>query len=130
MCKVENNPAHLCLCLRLRKERDFLSISNMNEGDEGTYTCTVRSEIDEDSASARLTVLGTLRSAFPSQMHMCFCAFRLKKPKPKRMFTKTDLADFSSMHELLVKPPCSFLHLSLFWSLLKEVKTINYLKFS
>lgn len=92
MCNVENNSAHLCLCLRLRKERDFLSISNMNEGDEGTYTCTVRSEIDEDSASARLTVLGTRRSAFPSQMHMCFSAFRLKKQKPKRMFTKTDLA--------------------------------------
>lgn len=34
------------------------------------------------------------------------------------------------MHELLVKPPCSFLHLSLFWSLLKKVKTINYLEFS
>lgn len=89
---MENNSAHLCLCLRLRKERDFLSISNVNEGDEGTYTCTVRSEIDEDSASARLTVLGTLRSAFPFQMQMCFCAFRLRKTKNRRMFTKTDLA--------------------------------------
>uniref|UniRef100_H3CKU0 Neural cell adhesion molecule L1 n=1 Tax=Tetraodon nigroviridis TaxID=99883 RepID=H3CKU0_TETNG len=44
------------LNLGWRKDRDFLSISNVNEGDKG-YTCTVRSEIDMDSASARLTVL-------------------------------------------------------------------------
>lgn len=61
VCEVENDSIHLCLSLRLRKDRDFLSISNVNEGDKGTYTCSVRSEIDEDSASARLTVLGTLR---------------------------------------------------------------------
>lgn len=66
VCEVENDPAHLCLCLRLRKDRDFLSISNVNEGDEGMYTCTVRSEIDEDSASARLTVLGTPKSDLSS----------------------------------------------------------------
>lgn len=62
VCEMENDSAHLCLCLRLRKDRDFLSISNVNEGDKGTYMCTVRSEIDEDSASARLTVLGTLKT--------------------------------------------------------------------
>lgn len=109
VCEVENDSAHLCLCHRLRKDRDFLSISNVNEGDKGTYTCTVKSEIDEDSASARLTVLGTLRSAFPFQMQIFFCAIRLKKKK--RMFTKTDLvlqSWFSSMHALLVKPPGSF----------------------
>ncbi|XP_029682312.1 neurofascin homolog (chicken) a isoform X10 [Takifugu rubripes] len=43
---------------RLRKDEDLLSISAVNEGDEGMYTCTVKSEIDADSASARLTVLG------------------------------------------------------------------------
>uniref|UniRef100_A0A674NZE5 Neurofascin homolog (chicken) a n=1 Tax=Takifugu rubripes TaxID=31033 RepID=A0A674NZE5_TAKRU len=42
---------------RLRKDEDLLSISAVNEGDEGMYTCTVKSEIDADSASARLTVL-------------------------------------------------------------------------
>lgn len=57
---MDDNSAHLCLCLRLRKDEDALSISGVNEGDEGTYTCTVRSEIDQDSAWARLTVLGTL----------------------------------------------------------------------
>ncbi|XP_054641463.1 neurofascin homolog (chicken) a isoform X15 [Dunckerocampus dactyliophorus] len=43
---------------RLKKDDESLTISNINEGDEGTYTCAVKSEIDQDSASARLTVLG------------------------------------------------------------------------
>ncbi|XP_056130967.1 neurofascin homolog (chicken) a [Lampris incognitus] len=42
---------------RLKRDDESLSIPNVNEGDEGTYTCTVKSEIDQDSASARLTVL-------------------------------------------------------------------------
>ncbi|XP_036387187.1 neurofascin homolog (chicken) a isoform X15 [Megalops cyprinoides] len=42
---------------RLKKDKDSLSIPNVHEGDEGTYTCTVKTELDEDSASARLTVL-------------------------------------------------------------------------
>lgn len=45
----------------MRKDEESLTISNVNEGDEGTYTCTVKSEIEEKSASARLTVLGTLK---------------------------------------------------------------------
>ena len=45
---------------RLKKDEESLTIHNVNEGDEGTYICTVKSEIDQDSASARLTVLGTL----------------------------------------------------------------------
>uniref|UniRef100_A0A4W6E853 Neurofascin homolog (chicken) a n=1 Tax=Lates calcarifer TaxID=8187 RepID=A0A4W6E853_LATCA len=45
---------------RLKKDDESLTIPNVNEGDEGAYTCTVKSEIDQDSASARLTVLGTL----------------------------------------------------------------------
>nr|XP_057934887.1 neurofascin homolog (chicken) a isoform X12 [Doryrhamphus excisus] len=43
---------------RLKKDGESLTISNINEGDEGTYTCDVKSEIDQDSASARLVVLG------------------------------------------------------------------------
>lgn len=50
----------LCLSSRLRKDDESLTIPNVNEGDEGMYTCTVKSEIDQDTASARLTVLGTL----------------------------------------------------------------------
>ncbi|XP_029007762.1 neurofascin homolog (chicken) a isoform X20 [Betta splendens] len=42
---------------RLKKDDESLTIHNVNEGDEGTYTCTVKSELDQDSASARLTVL-------------------------------------------------------------------------
>lgn len=44
----------------MRKDDDALTISNVNEGDQGTYTCTVQSEIEQKSASARLTVLGTV----------------------------------------------------------------------
>ncbi|KAM9759167.1 LOW QUALITY PROTEIN: neurofascin homolog (chicken) a [Menidia menidia] len=51
----DDNP--LSLGWRLKKSEDGLTIPNVNEGDEGKYTCTVRSEIDQDSASARLTVL-------------------------------------------------------------------------
>ncbi|XP_034081700.1 neurofascin homolog (chicken) a isoform X24 [Gymnodraco acuticeps] len=51
----DDKPLHLGW--RLKKNEQSLSIPNVNEGDEGTYSCSVRSEIDEDSASARLTVL-------------------------------------------------------------------------
>ncbi|XP_059185771.1 neurofascin homolog (chicken) a isoform X3 [Centropristis striata] len=68
-CKVKSDPSlhvtvawtkddkPLYLGWRLKKEEESLTIPNVNEGDEGTYTCTVKSEIDQDSASARLTVL-------------------------------------------------------------------------
>ncbi|XP_052329712.1 neurofascin-like isoform X3 [Oncorhynchus keta] len=56
----------LSLGWRLKKDEDSLSIPNVHEQDEGTYTCTVKSEIDQDTASARLTVLeGT--SLYPTQ---------------------------------------------------------------
>ncbi|XP_064858773.1 neurofascin-like isoform X3 [Oncorhynchus nerka] len=54
----------LSLGWRLKKDEDSLSIPNVHEQDEGTYTCTVKSEIDQDTASARLTVLAP--DAFPS----------------------------------------------------------------
>uniref|UniRef100_A0A8C9ZEC5 Neural cell adhesion molecule L1 n=1 Tax=Sander lucioperca TaxID=283035 RepID=A0A8C9ZEC5_SANLU len=69
-CKVKSDPSlpitvawtkddkPLYLGWRLKKDEESLTIPNVNEGDEGTYTCTVKSEIDQDSASARLTVLG------------------------------------------------------------------------
>ncbi|KAK2914578.1 hypothetical protein Q8A73_005172 [Channa argus] len=68
-CKVKSDPSlaitvawtkddkPLSLGWRLRKDDESLTIPNVNEGDEGTYTCTAKSEIDQDSASARLTVL-------------------------------------------------------------------------
>ncbi|XP_034724130.1 neurofascin homolog (chicken) a isoform X23 [Etheostoma cragini] len=68
-CKVKSDPSlpitvawtkddkPLYLGWRLKKDEESLTIPNVNEGDEGMYTCTVKSEIDQDSASARLTVL-------------------------------------------------------------------------
>uniref|UniRef100_A0A8C9TB67 Neurofascin n=1 Tax=Scleropages formosus TaxID=113540 RepID=A0A8C9TB67_SCLFO len=38
-------------------EDDFLAISSVRREDEGNYTCTVRTELDRASASARLVVL-------------------------------------------------------------------------
>ncbi|XP_058647113.1 neurofascin homolog (chicken) a isoform X12 [Onychostoma macrolepis] len=43
---------------RFRKDDEILTISNVNPEDAGTYTCTAKTEIDEHSASARLTVIG------------------------------------------------------------------------
>ncbi|XP_030585575.1 neurofascin homolog (chicken) a isoform X2 [Archocentrus centrarchus] len=68
-CKVKSDPSlpvsvswmkddkPLYMGWRLKKDDESLTIPNVNEGDEGTYTCTVKSEIDQDSASARLIVL-------------------------------------------------------------------------
>ncbi|KAF4107515.1 hypothetical protein G5714_011879 [Onychostoma macrolepis] len=42
---------------RFRKDDEILTISNVNPEDAGTYTCTAKTEIDEHSASARLTVI-------------------------------------------------------------------------
>uniref|UniRef100_A0A9J8AEC1 Neurofascin homolog (chicken) a n=1 Tax=Cyprinus carpio carpio TaxID=630221 RepID=A0A9J8AEC1_CYPCA len=44
---------------RFKKDEESLTIHNVNPEDGGTYTCTAKTEIDEDSASARLTVTGT-----------------------------------------------------------------------
>uniref|UniRef100_A0A673H384 Neural cell adhesion molecule L1 n=1 Tax=Sinocyclocheilus rhinocerous TaxID=307959 RepID=A0A673H384_9TELE len=41
---------------RFRKDDETLTIYNVNPEDAGTYTCTAKTEIDENSASARLTV--------------------------------------------------------------------------
>ncbi|KAI1892457.1 hypothetical protein AGOR_G00133560 [Albula goreensis] len=51
----DNRPANLGW--RLRKEDDHLSIPGVHRGDEGKYTCIVKTELDEVSASARLTVI-------------------------------------------------------------------------
>uniref|UniRef100_A0A671UT36 Neural cell adhesion molecule L1 n=1 Tax=Sparus aurata TaxID=8175 RepID=A0A671UT36_SPAAU len=61
-CKVKSDPSLSVTVAwtkddKLRKDDESLTIPNVNEGDEGMYTCTVKSEIDQDTASARLTVL-------------------------------------------------------------------------
>lgn len=39
---------------------DTLTITDVTDGDEGTYTCMMNTSLDMDSASAMLTVVGTL----------------------------------------------------------------------
>ncbi|KAL4622382.1 neurofascin isoform X10 [Arapaima gigas] len=43
---------------RVKKDEDSLIILSVLKSDEGAYTCSVKTELDEDSASARLVVLG------------------------------------------------------------------------
>lgn len=48
--------------------KDRLTIDDVTEDDEGTYTCVTTTILDEDSASARLTVVGKyffILSSFP-----------------------------------------------------------------
>ncbi|XP_058859581.1 neurofascin-like isoform X14 [Acipenser ruthenus] len=44
---------------RVKKDEESMTIRNVNENDEGLYTCVVSTELDEDSATARLTVLAS-----------------------------------------------------------------------
>lgn len=43
---------------RFRVDSDSLTIKDVTESDAGTYTCVVNTSLDQDSASARLTVVG------------------------------------------------------------------------
>ncbi|XP_047665279.1 neurofascin homolog (chicken) a isoform X17 [Tachysurus fulvidraco] len=52
-----DKPLQISWLSRYKKEEDLLTISNIQPDDGGTYTCTVTTELDQDSASARLTVL-------------------------------------------------------------------------
>lgn len=52
----DDKPLSLSWIGRFRKDDETLTIYNVNPEDAGTYTCTARTEIDEKSASARLTV--------------------------------------------------------------------------
>uniref|UniRef100_A0A3B3Q9I2 Neural cell adhesion molecule L1 n=1 Tax=Paramormyrops kingsleyae TaxID=1676925 RepID=A0A3B3Q9I2_9TELE len=64
---------------RLKKEEDSLSIFNVLDSDEGTYSCTAKTELDEDFASARLTVLGY--DSFPSSNRSALVPDRPDPPK-------------------------------------------------
>ncbi|XP_072886744.1 neurofascin homolog (chicken) a isoform X9 [Hemitrygon akajei] len=68
-CKVRHDPTLrlkvtwlkddkvLSLPWRAKEDEDSLTIINVSERDEGTYTCVARTDLDSDSAKARLTVL-------------------------------------------------------------------------
>lgn len=40
-------------------DNDSLTITKVTESDEGVYTCIMNTSLDQDSASAKLTVVGT-----------------------------------------------------------------------
>ncbi|XP_075897873.1 neurofascin [Nelusetta ayraudi] len=48
----------LTLGWRISLDESNLIITNVNKGDEGNYTCVIKSELEEKSASARLMVMG------------------------------------------------------------------------
>lgn len=43
----------------MTKDEDSLSIADVYRRDEGVYTCRVKSELEDVTASAKLTVMGT-----------------------------------------------------------------------
>lgn len=56
--------AYVCVCVgvgvyRMTKNEDSMSIADVYRRDEGIYTCRVKTEVEEISASAKLTVMGT-----------------------------------------------------------------------
>ncbi|XP_035376416.1 neurofascin homolog (chicken) a isoform X16 [Electrophorus electricus] len=52
-----DKPLHFGWMSKFKKDENSLSIPNVNSDDEGTYMCMVKTELDQDFASARLTVL-------------------------------------------------------------------------
>lgn len=44
--------------LRLSLDESNLVITNVNRGDEGNYTCVIKTELEQKSVSARLMVMG------------------------------------------------------------------------
>ncbi|XP_037629766.1 neurofascin isoform X1 [Sebastes umbrosus] len=48
---------HVSLGWRIALDESNLVITNVNRGDEGNYTCVIKSELDQKSASARLMVM-------------------------------------------------------------------------
>lgn len=56
-----NSPAFFACIPRISLDESNLVITNVNRGDEGYYTCVIKSELEEKSASARLMVMGTCK---------------------------------------------------------------------
>lgn len=50
----------LCSVCRISLDESNLIITDVNKGDEGNYTCVIKSELEEKSASALLMVMGML----------------------------------------------------------------------
>uniref|UniRef100_A0A8D3A3H3 Neurofascin-like n=1 Tax=Scophthalmus maximus TaxID=52904 RepID=A0A8D3A3H3_SCOMX len=71
----------LSLGWRTSMDESNLVITNVNRGDEGNYTCVVKSELDQKSASARLMCI---------RLCDCSCIFCLDRPSPP---TDLELSD-------------------------------------
>ena len=50
--------------VRFLVDTDSLTIKDVTDGDEGTYTCVMNTTLDQDSASAMLTVVGAFSRVF------------------------------------------------------------------
>ncbi|XP_051891047.1 neurofascin homolog (chicken) a [Pristis pectinata] len=101
-CKVRHDPTMrlkvtwlkddkvLSLPWRAKEDEDSLTIINVSERDEGIYTCVARTELDRDSAKARLTVL-----VVPSTQITPLAAVLKDRPAPPRDLELTDPEDRS-----------------------------------
>ncbi|XP_069798679.1 neurofascin-like [Narcine bancroftii] len=101
-CKVRHDPSMrlkvtwlkddrvLSLPWRAKEDEDSLTIINVSERDEGIYTCVARTELDRDSAKARLTVL-----VVPSTQITPLAAVLKDRPAPPRDLELTDPEDRS-----------------------------------
>uniref|UniRef100_A0A8C1UDB7 Neurofascin-like n=1 Tax=Cyprinus carpio TaxID=7962 RepID=A0A8C1UDB7_CYPCA len=83
----------LILGRRMTKDEDSLSIADVYRRDEGVYTCRVKSELEEVTASAKLTVMGT--STYTVSIHTHLDANKnLKQSKYLVQYTEDLLADY------------------------------------
>ncbi|XP_007897649.1 neurofascin isoform X2 [Callorhinchus milii] len=77
----------LSLPWRMKKDEDSLTIVNVSDRDQGTYTCVASTELDSDSARAYLTVQ-IVASQTPS-----LAAVMKDRPSPPRDLELTDPTD-------------------------------------
>lgn len=74
---------------RIILESDSLTITDVTENDAGVYTCITNTTLDQDSASAELTVVGKFGSpgaASDSERSCaadCLSAFQSEFPEPR-----------------------------------------------
>uniref|UniRef100_A0AAR2JKK7 Neurofascin n=1 Tax=Pygocentrus nattereri TaxID=42514 RepID=A0AAR2JKK7_PYGNA len=73
-CKIQTDPTlevtvtwlkdkkFLILGRRMTKDEDSLSIADVYRRDEGIYTCRIKTEVEEISVSAKLTVMGNVNT--------------------------------------------------------------------
>uniref|UniRef100_A0A667Y7M3 Neural cell adhesion molecule L1 n=1 Tax=Myripristis murdjan TaxID=586833 RepID=A0A667Y7M3_9TELE len=92
-CKVKHDPSLIPTMTWLKDNGELpddesLTIKDVTEKDEGTYTCIMNTTLDQDSASAMLTVVGT----FTSQTE---CRDPVKEPDPPSDLELTDQRDRS-----------------------------------